>query len=65
MHTTFPKGDERTGWRLWGLFAEPLLIPLVIHSHWMQDVPERCGKRHPDMTHSLLYPRIKAPTGLD
>ena len=64
-NTTSPAGDERAGWHLRGLFAALLLIPLVIPSDWTQDVPRRYGKRHPGMTHSLLYPPIEAPADLD
>ena len=35
-----------------------LLIPLVIPSDWTQDIPDRYGKRHEGMIHSVLYPVI-------
>lgn len=35
-----------------------LLFCLVIPSNWTQDIPVRYGKRHPGLTHSVLYPRI-------
>jgi phosphatidylglycerol:prolipoprotein diacylglycerol transferase len=43
------------------VFRILLVIPLVIPSDWTQDVPERYGKRHEGMTHSVLYPRIQQP----
>jgi phosphatidylglycerol:prolipoprotein diacylglycerol transferase len=43
------------------VFRILLVIPLVIPSDWTQDIPERYGKRHEGMTHSVLYPRIQQP----
>jgi phosphatidylglycerol:prolipoprotein diacylglycerol transferase len=42
-------------------FVLLLLFPLIIPSDWTQDVPARYGKRHPGLTHSLLYPRLGVP----
>ena len=38
-----------------------LLFPLIIPSDWTQDVPNRYGKRHSGMTHSIIYPAIEQP----
>ena len=40
------------------VFRLLLVIPLVIPSDWTQDVPERYGKRHEGMSHSVIYPQI-------
>lgn len=40
------------------IFAAVLLFSLTIPSNWTQDVPARYGKRHPDLSHSWLYPAI-------
>lgn len=39
-------------------FASLLLFSLTIPSDWTQDVPERYGKRHAGLTHSVIYPKI-------
>jgi phosphatidylglycerol:prolipoprotein diacylglycerol transferase len=36
-----------------------LIFCLVMPSDWTQDVPERYGKRHNGLTHSIVYPRIE------
>ena len=33
---------------------------LVIPSDWTQDVPKRYGKRHPNLTYSIMYPKIES-----
>jgi phosphatidylglycerol:prolipoprotein diacylglycerol transferase len=43
------------------VFRILLVIPLVIPGDWTQDIPERYGKRHEWMTHSVLYPKIQYP----
>ena len=43
-------------WRV-GL-AGLLLFSLTMPSNWTQDVPDRYGKRHPGLRHSIIYPRI-------
>ena len=35
-----------------------LLFSLVLPSNWTQNIPQRYGKRHPGLRHSLLYPEI-------
>lgn len=40
------------------VFAALVVFPLVIPSDWTQDIPERYGKRHPGLRHSVLYPVI-------
>jgi phosphatidylglycerol:prolipoprotein diacylglycerol transferase len=40
------------------VFAAILLFSLVMPSDWTQDVPERYGKRHPCLQHSVMYPKI-------
>ena len=35
-----------------------LLFSLTMPSNWTQDVPDRYGKRHPGLRHSIIYPRI-------
>ena len=36
-----------------------LLVPLVMPSDWTQDVPQRYGRRHAGLVHSVLYPRLR------
>jgi len=49
--------DVRRATRTRRIFLRVLLVlPLFIPSDWTQDVPSRYGKRHEDMTHSILYP---------
>lgn len=43
------------------IFIILLAVPTVIPSDWTQDVPSRYGKRHPDMTHSVIYPELRVP----
>lgn len=43
------------------LLAALLVVSLVIPSDWTQDVPERYGKRHPGLQHSVLYPAFPPP----
>jgi phosphatidylglycerol:prolipoprotein diacylglycerol transferase len=44
-----------------------LVFCLVMPSDWTQDVPERYGKRHAGLTHSVVYPKIatEAPSDTD
>lgn len=42
------------------IFVLLLVLPTVIPSDWTQDVPSRYGERHPGMTHSAIYPEIRA-----
>jgi len=48
---------HRLGMRRLAL-AAVLVFSIAIPSDWTQDVPERYGRRHPGLTHSLLYPAI-------
>jgi phosphatidylglycerol:prolipoprotein diacylglycerol transferase len=41
-------------------FACVLVFSVAIPSDWTQDVPERYGRRHEGLKHSLLYPPIHA-----
>jgi phosphatidylglycerol:prolipoprotein diacylglycerol transferase len=51
--------DVRKATRIRRLILRALLIlPLIIPSDWTQDIPDRYGKRHDGMTHSVLYPQI-------
>ena len=43
------------------VFRILLVIPLVIPGDWTQNIPERYGKRHEGMTHSVLYPSLMQP----
>lgn len=40
-----------------------LLLSLAIPSDWTQDIPSRYGKRHPGLSYSTMYPRIKTSAG--
>jgi phosphatidylglycerol:prolipoprotein diacylglycerol transferase len=40
------------------VFAAVIAFSLAIPGNWTQDVPERYGKRHAGLAHSLLYPHI-------
>jgi phosphatidylglycerol---prolipoprotein diacylglyceryl transferase len=42
-----------------------LVFCLVMPSDWTQDVPERYGKRHNGLTHSIVYPRIETDVASD
>lgn len=51
--------DVRKATRIRRLILRALLIlPLIIPSDWTQDIPDRYGKRHDGMAHSVLYPQI-------
>jgi phosphatidylglycerol:prolipoprotein diacylglycerol transferase len=57
-----PVPAPATAARLWPrrlAFTVVLASYLLIPSDWTQDVPERYGKRHPGLRHSLLYPPIE------
>jgi hypothetical protein len=45
-------------WFRRAVFVLLLLFSLTLPSDWTQDVPERYGKRHPGLRHSVLYPKI-------
>lgn len=48
-----------TAWRP-ALLAALVAFSLVIPSDWTQDVPDRYGKRHPVLRHSVLYPALES-----
>lgn len=52
-------------WIRRGILLFLLLFCLVIPSDWTQDIPARCGKRHPGMHYSILYPPISSPAAPD
>ncbi|HJZ11838.1 MAG TPA: prolipoprotein diacylglyceryl transferase family protein, partial [Acidobacteriota bacterium] len=41
------------------VFAVLLAFSLILPSDWTQDIPQRYGKRHPDMEYSRLYPKLQ------
>jgi phosphatidylglycerol:prolipoprotein diacylglycerol transferase len=60
--STWASKEDRSGsgW-LWGratVLAVILAFCLIISSDWTQDIPKRYGHRHPDMTHSWVYPVV-------
>ncbi|MDA2927326.1 prolipoprotein diacylglyceryl transferase, partial [Acidobacteria bacterium AH-259-G07] len=55
-------GSQTSAAALWTrriILAFILFFCLTIPSDWTQDIPARCGKRHPGLTYSGLYPRIE------
>lgn len=57
-HLSMP--DREASWLQRVSLAVLVAIPLIIPSDWTQDVPDRYGARHEGMTHSVVYPRIRA-----
>lgn len=53
------RGEEWALWMRRGVFAVILLFCLTLPSDWTQDIPERYGKRHPGLKHSVLYPKLR------
>ena len=52
-----PDSGSDIGWRK-PLFVAILAFCLIMPSDWTQDVPDRYGKRHPGLVHSMIYPTI-------
>ena len=46
-------------WMKRAAFALLLVFSLILPSDWTQDIPQRYGKRHPDMEYSWLYPKLQ------
>jgi len=49
--------NSAPGWRRWA-FVTILVFAMVIPSDATRDVPERYGRRHPGLAHSVLYPDL-------
>jgi phosphatidylglycerol:prolipoprotein diacylglycerol transferase len=49
--------DARPGWRRWAFIAV-MLFATVIPSDATRDVPERYGRRHAGLEHSVIYPNL-------
>lgn len=56
-----PEAPDPPRWYQRVLLAGVLLLPLVIPSDGVRNVPDRYGARHPGLRHSTLYPDIELP----
>lgn len=59
LSTAAVKESSLQVWMKRAAFVFLLLFSLVLPSDWTQDIPERYGKRHPDLDYSRLYPRLQ------
>jgi len=57
----YSRASGRSGlWPRRLIFLLILVVPMVIPSDWTQDIPERYSKRHPEISYSSIYPRIRS-----